>query len=80
VEHVGTAESFGGFGADIFARTRRALGEDVVEEHGSESVVLSLTALIATGATFLIGVRKMATVGADARMRKGREQELRAKQ
>jgi hypothetical protein len=43
------------------------------------SVVLSLTALIAAGAIFLIRVRKMTIVGADARMGKGREQELIAK-
>jgi hypothetical protein len=35
---------------------------------------------IVAGAIFLIRVRKMTIVGADARMRKGREQELRAKQ
>jgi hypothetical protein len=44
------------------------------------SVVFSLTALILAGAMFLIRVRKMTIVGADARMRKGREQELTAKQ
>src|ERR1700689_2350122 len=44
------------------------------------SVVLSPTALIAAGAMFLIRVRKMTNVDADARMREGREQELRAKQ
>jgi hypothetical protein len=44
------------------------------------SVVFSLTALILAGAMFLIGVRKMTIVGTDARMRKGREQELTAKQ
>jgi|SRR5580658_2927415 hypothetical protein len=44
------------------------------------SVVLSLTAPIVAGAMFLIRIRKMMIVGADARMRKGREQELRARQ
>ena len=44
------------------------------------SVVMCLTALIVAGAMFLIRVRKMTIVGADARMGKGREQELRAKQ
>ncbi len=44
------------------------------------SVVLSLAALLVAGSMFLIRVRKMTIVSADARMRKGREQELRAKQ